>query len=75
MARSLAQVQATLALWYAADDAAAAGKSYTIDNRQLTRQDAAEIARRIASLEAQERQLLAAAAGGTARASLANFNH
>lgn len=42
------QAKAQFDLWFAADAALAAGKSYTIGNRQLTRADATEVANRLA---------------------------
>jgi len=40
---TLAQAQAKLTAWMAADDAVAAGQSYSIGGRSLTRANAAEI--------------------------------
>ena len=40
---TLAQAEAKLTLWLAADDAVATGQSYTIGDRSLTRADAATI--------------------------------
>lgn len=40
---TLVQAEAKLALWMAAEDAAASNKSYRIADRELTRQDLAEI--------------------------------
>lgn len=40
---TIAQAQAKLAAWLAADDAIAAGQSYSIGGRSLTRVNAAEI--------------------------------
>lgn len=44
---TLAQAEAALALWIAADQAVAAGQSYSIKDRSLSRADAAEITRKI----------------------------
>jgi len=43
MAITLAQAEAKLAAWMAADDAVASGQSYSIGGRSLTRANAAEI--------------------------------
>lgn len=40
---TLAQAEAQLALWLAASSAVASGQSYSINNRSLSRVDAAEI--------------------------------
>ncbi len=40
---TLTQAEAQLAVWLAADSAVAGGQSYTINGRQLTRANAAEI--------------------------------
>jgi len=45
---TLAEAQAHLALWLAADSAVATGQSYTIGTRSLTRANSKEIAERIA---------------------------
>lgn len=44
---TLALAQAQLDLWLAADTAVAAGQSYSIKDRSLSRADAAEITRKI----------------------------
>lgn len=44
---TLAQAETALALWIAADQAVAAGQSYSIKDRSLSRADAAEITRKI----------------------------
>lgn len=44
---TLAQAQAQLDLWVAADAAVAAGQSYSIGGRSLTRVNAAEITNKI----------------------------
>lgn len=44
---TLAQAEAQLALWLAADEAVASGQSYSIKDRSLSRADAAEITRKI----------------------------
>ncbi len=72
---TLSEVQALLVVWKAALTAAAGGKSYTIDNRQLTRHNLAEIWGMVQQLERKEAALTAAAAGSTSRAALADFNH
>ena len=44
---TLAEAEAQLALWLAADEAVASGQSYSIKDRSLSRADAAEITRKI----------------------------
>ena len=44
---TLAQAEAALALWVAADQAVASGQSYSIKDRSLTRANAAEITEKI----------------------------
>ena len=44
---TLAQAEAKLTLWLAADDAVATGQSYTIGSRSLTRADSSLIQERI----------------------------
>lgn len=44
---TLAQAEAALAQWIAADQAVASGQSYSIKDRSLSRADAAEITRKI----------------------------
>lgn len=47
MALDLTEAQAQLDLWLAASRAVATGKSYTIDGRQLTRENGSEIREQI----------------------------
>jgi hypothetical protein len=60
---TLAQVQAKLTEWMAADTAVASGQSYTINNRALTRANAREIRENIDYWEAKTQKL--SAGGGT----------
>lgn len=54
---TLAQAEAKLTLWMAADDAVAKGQSYTIGGRALSRADAAEIRANIDYWEAKVQRL------------------
>jgi len=54
---TLAEAQAHLAAWLAADLAVASGQAYTIGSRTLTRADAGRIAERIAFWRRQVEQL------------------
>jgi hypothetical protein len=54
---TLAQAEAKLALWMAADDAVANGQQYAIGDRQLTRAHSAEIRNNIDYWEAKVRRL------------------
>lgn len=60
---TLAQAQAKLALWMEADERVAAGQSYTIAGRSLSRVNATEIRDNIDYWEAKVRQIESAAAG------------
>ena len=75
MARTLAQVQASLELWYAAHDAVSQGQSFNMNGRSLSFVDADMIWRQITALERVEQKLQKAAAGSNMRVSLSNFNH
>ncbi len=61
MPRSATQLQASLTLWYAAQDALASAQSYSMDTGQgrvtLTRANLTEITRTIAELEAELAEL------------------
>lgn len=54
---TLAQAEAQLAIWLAADAAVASGQSYTIGNRSLTRANASEISKKIEYWDKKVRQL------------------
>ena len=54
---TLAQAEAALARWYAAEEAVATGQSYSIGRYSLTRADARFIAARIAHYETRVAQL------------------
>ena len=54
---TLTQAEAQLALWLAADQAVAAGQSYTISGRTLTRADAREIRGNIVFWDKQVKRL------------------
>lgn len=60
---TLAQAQAKLALWMAADDAVAGNQSYEINGRSMTRADAGEIADRITYWDAKVKELTPGAGG------------
>lgn len=60
---TLAQAQVKLALWMEADERVAAGQSYTIAGRSLTRVNASEIRDSINFWEAKVRQIESASAG------------
>jgi len=63
MAETLAQVQSSLALWYAARDEIAHGQSVSINGRSWTAANLPEIRATIADLERKEKRLQNAAAG------------
>jgi len=54
---TLAQAEAKLTTWMAADDAVANGQAYTIDGRTLTRANADEISRKIIFWDKQCKRL------------------
>jgi hypothetical protein len=60
---TLATAQAQLDLWLAADAAVAAGQSYSIKDRSLTRADAGEITRKIEYWNNWVQKLARAASG------------
>jgi hypothetical protein len=60
---TLAQAQAKLDAWMAADDAVASGQSYSVGGRSLTRANAAEIRNNIEFWE-RKVQRLASGRGG-----------
>jgi len=72
---TLAEVQAQLVVWKAALTAAASGKAYTIDNRQLTRHNLPEIRDTITWLERKEASLTAEGLGSSKPAALACWNN
>ncbi|HNQ00722.1 MAG TPA: DUF6148 family protein [Syntrophales bacterium] len=61
---TLAQAEAQLALWIAADTAVATGQSYSVGGRQLTRADAAEIRNNIIFWDSQVRKLSSSETSG-----------
>ena len=61
---TLAQAEAQLALWIAADTAVATGQSYSVGGRELTRADAAEIRNNIIFWDSQVRRLSSSEASG-----------
>lgn len=61
---TLAQAEAKLTLWMAADDAVASGQSYSIGGRSLSRADAKMIADNIDRWDAKVKQLSASTTGG-----------
>jgi len=61
---TLAQAEAQLALWIAADTAVATGQSYSVGGRQLTRADAREIRETIIFWDSQVRRLSSAETSG-----------
>lgn len=63
---TLAQAQAQLDVWLAADAAVATGQSYSIKDRSLTRADAGEITRKIEFWNGKV-QLLTRSASGIRR--------
>ena len=71
---TLAEAQAQLAAWEAASLATASGKSYSIADRQLTRNDADEIVKMMNHWQGVVNSLTAAANGSNKPASLACWN-
>ncbi len=63
MAQTLAQVQSSLTLWYAARDEIAHGQSVTMNGRSWTAANLPEIRAMISDLERQEKRLQNVAAG------------
>ena len=61
---TLANAEAQLALWLAADAAVATGQEYTIAGRTLKRADAAEITNKIDYWNGQVQRLSAGGNGG-----------
>ena len=72
---TLSEAQAQLAAWEAASLATATGKSYSIGDRQLTRNNADEIMKMIGHWQGVVNTLTAAAAGSNKPASLACWNN
>lgn len=62
---TLAQAEAQLALWIAADTAVATGQSYTIGGRTLTRTQAREIRENIIFWDSQVKRLATESTGGS----------
>lgn len=60
---TLAQAEAKLTTWMAANDAVATGQAYTIGARQLTRVDAAEIREQIQFWDAKVKELTRGTSG------------
>lgn len=58
MSYTLEEINATLDLWKKALNACATGKSYTIGDRSLTRQDLPEIRNTIEWLESRKKKLM-----------------
>lgn len=74
MAMSLAQVQASLALWESAYDAVSKGSTFSMNGRTLTRVDADVCWNQITRLTRLENQLLhKQQTGRSSLGSLANF--
>lgn len=69
MAITLATAEARLAAWVEADEVVSRSQSYTIDGRQMTRADAAEITAKIEYWERKVRQL-----NGTQRRGISRVN-
>lgn len=69
---TIAQAQAQLALWIAADTAVASGQSYSIGGRSLTRANAAEITNKIEFWENKLNMLSRSSSGIRARYGVAN---
>ena len=61
---TLAQAQEHLAAWMAADEACAAGQSYAIGSRSLTRSNASEITKKITFWRNEVEKLQQGVAGG-----------
>lgn len=61
---TLAQAEAQLALWIAADTSVATGQSYTIGGRSLTRADAREIRENIVFWDSQVKRLSSSETSG-----------
>jgi hypothetical protein len=61
---TLAQAEAQLALWLAADAAVATGQAYTIGSRSLTRADAREITAKLEYWEGKVNKLSGGRSGG-----------
>lgn len=61
---SLAQAQARLDAWVEADAAVSRNQSYSINNRTMTRTDAAEIRTNIDYWQGKVNELTASAGGG-----------
>lgn len=71
---TLAQAEAQLAIWLAADSKVASGQEYSLNGRSLRRSDAKEIRANIDFWDAKVRQLdNLAASGGTRRGPTARY--
>lgn len=75
MAMTVATAQTHLDQWLAADLAVAQGRSYTIGDRQLTRESASEIRDSINYWQRRVDALTAQAAGSNKPAALACWNN
>jgi hypothetical protein len=62
---TLAQAEAQLTLWLAANEAVASGQSYSIKDRSLSRTDASEIREQITYWDAWVRRLSRSSRGRT----------
>lgn len=60
---TLAQAEAKLAAWMAAEEAVAGSQSYEIEGRKLTRADLGEIGKRVAYWNDMVKKLSAAGSG------------
>lgn len=60
---TLAQAEAKLTLWMAADDALSRNQSYSIAGRSLTRADAGHVAERIEYWDSKVKALTASSTG------------
>ena len=64
---TLAQAEAKLALWMAADDAVAGGQAYKIDGREMTKADARAISENIDKWNAWVQRLARGTRGARTR--------
>ncbi len=71
---TLAEAQTQLAAWEAASLALATGRSYSIGDRQLTRNDAGEVREMMTFFQRKVDALTASGAGSNKRASIATWN-
>ena len=73
MARTLATVQAELALWETAYSAVTKGETFSMRGRTLTRVNADTCRQHITALTREEKRLLTRQQGGNGSHSLATF--